>query len=755
MPTSRDDELLTLEDIGSLPFAQSISNSLATSPQNAPGSMILPGAGVRPGMQQGPVLGQPGGQQAAGMSPLKQIAAATGIPEWQLHFGWGQEKAQNIMGMHTQMSQQQQGQQRIQLQQQQVQLQQKQYDLELGGKASEFLYKLTAIPKVWRPYYIDQSIKSLKAAGVQGIDDEFGKQLKKADDEETREMAEFVQWLNKAHNMGLSDQLKAIRSPEIAFKYMEEYRKMKEMDLKQKEFDLFREAEQEPIQTPAQVPPATLPGRPQVGPQAEFKPLTPRAQVNPDVYHAVDEAARKYEIRPALFHAMADSESSYDPSAVSPKGAQGVLQLMPSTQKMYKVADPFNPMQNADAGAKYFSQLLKKYGGNEAIALAAYNAGEQPVDEAGGKIPNYPETQNFVKKVMAKSGRPYPMTVQEAPKEYQGQAVQIDQRIQKAEALIERLEKVPGDMADKKKKWLLQRIEAWRRESQTLKTELKPEGTPEFKEFTATHPEYAQYNNIGQMPQDMRVKAKIEFDEYIRDKEQMKRKVEEGAKLVPNPEMVGEFGVSPTTTVTQLEEMIKQDPSLKQIWRKADDTIEREMANWDVAHRALTKIEPMLRDPKIAKWLGSMMADPEKWMDRTYVSTVKGLPPEAVDAVSRMAGVAAQYRAAYAGLSQTASETENLKPLIPVPGDPGDTALSKVRSLINQVAERSNAKRDYYRKGRYRLGGDYLKPFEPPQPAQAAPAAAPMGPGQQMPAEPPQAKPGGNKLRGYLPGGAK
>ena len=95
---------------------------------------------------------------------------------------------------------------------------------------------------------------------------------------------------------------------------------------------------------------------------------------------------------------MAKTESGFDPAAVSPKGAIGVMQLMPATAKALG-ADANDPQQNIDAGARLLRELLLKYDGDVVKALAAYNAGEPAVDRYQG-VPPYPETQHYVNTVV-------------------------------------------------------------------------------------------------------------------------------------------------------------------------------------------------------------------------------------------------------------------------------------------------------------------------------------------------------------------
>ena len=110
------------------------------------------------------------------------------------------------------------------------------------------------------------------------------------------------------------------------------------------------------------------------------------------------KAANKYNVSVDLLKAVGKAESNFNANAVSRRGAQGVMQLMPSTAASLGVTDSLDPEQNIMGGAKYISTLLKKYDGNTNLALAAYNAGSGNVAKYGG-IPPFKETQSYVAKV--------------------------------------------------------------------------------------------------------------------------------------------------------------------------------------------------------------------------------------------------------------------------------------------------------------------------------------------------------------------
>jgi soluble lytic murein transglycosylase-like protein len=113
----------------------------------------------------------------------------------------------------------------------------------------------------------------------------------------------------------------------------------------------------------------------------------------------VRQAAEKYNLPPELISAVIRAESNFDAQAVSPAGAQGLMQLMPETARELGVEDPFDIEQNIDGGAKYLRNMLDRFGGSLRKALAAYNAGPGTVSKYGGRVP-YPETRQYVQRVL-------------------------------------------------------------------------------------------------------------------------------------------------------------------------------------------------------------------------------------------------------------------------------------------------------------------------------------------------------------------
>jgi len=113
----------------------------------------------------------------------------------------------------------------------------------------------------------------------------------------------------------------------------------------------------------------------------------------------ITQATRRFNVDPLLVKAVIKAESDFDQMAISPKGAQGLMQLMPQTADAMEVSNPFNPEENIFGGTRYLSLLLKRFKQDKTLAIAAYNAGPEAVKTYGG-VPPFPETQSFVAKVL-------------------------------------------------------------------------------------------------------------------------------------------------------------------------------------------------------------------------------------------------------------------------------------------------------------------------------------------------------------------
>jgi soluble lytic murein transglycosylase-like protein len=136
------------------------------------------------------------------------------------------------------------------------------------------------------------------------------------------------------------------------------------------------------------------------GPQPLRRAVAGRIATKPYASQ-IQRAAREAKLDPALVHAVVRVESAYDPGARSPKGALGLMQVMPQTALRYGVSDPARSTEiNLDVGTRYLRDLVDMFGGRLELALAAYNAGEHAVLRHGGRIPPFRETRRYVDAVL-------------------------------------------------------------------------------------------------------------------------------------------------------------------------------------------------------------------------------------------------------------------------------------------------------------------------------------------------------------------
>jgi soluble lytic murein transglycosylase-like protein len=132
------------------------------------------------------------------------------------------------------------------------------------------------------------------------------------------------------------------------------------------------------------------------------RPAAPRDSYEP-FEPLVQQYATRTGIRPDLVRAVIQVESAFNPHATSPKGAMGLMQLMPSTAREYNVRNPFEPKANIEAGIKHLKTLIDRFGSSIELGLAAYNAGPGAVERFNG-IPPYRETRNYVSRILSLAG---------------------------------------------------------------------------------------------------------------------------------------------------------------------------------------------------------------------------------------------------------------------------------------------------------------------------------------------------------------
>lgn len=126
---------------------------------------------------------------------------------------------------------------------------------------------------------------------------------------------------------------------------------------------------------------------------------------NPELDRMILEASARHGVDPRLVYYVIRQESNFKTGARSHKNAQGLMQMIPATAERFGVKDVYDPEQNIEGGTKYLRWLLKRFDGNVKLALAGYNAGEGAVERSGNKVPDYTETRNYVKKIVANYGK--------------------------------------------------------------------------------------------------------------------------------------------------------------------------------------------------------------------------------------------------------------------------------------------------------------------------------------------------------------
>lgn len=137
---------------------------------------------------------------------------------------------------------------------------------------------------------------------------------------------------------------------------------------------------------------------------APIRSTTTRQKAPPEILRLVEEVSLRYDLDPRLITTVISVESNFDHLAVSPKGARGLMQLMPGTARQYGVSNVHDPRENLEGGVAYLRDLTRRYNGNMRLALAAYNAGPEAVERASG-VPNYTETKEYLRRIEARYGQ--------------------------------------------------------------------------------------------------------------------------------------------------------------------------------------------------------------------------------------------------------------------------------------------------------------------------------------------------------------
>ncbi len=146
----------------------------------------------------------------------------------------------------------------------------------------------------------------------------------------------------------------------------------------------------------AEVPASDVVG---IEPEEVFEPLPEPLSPNTPFHDIIRAAAERNGVDADLIHCVIAIESNFNPKAVSPKNARGLMQLLPQTAAQLGVRDVFDPRENVEAGTRYLKDMLARYHNDLTLALAAYNAGPERVEQYGRRVPPYPETLKYVQKI--------------------------------------------------------------------------------------------------------------------------------------------------------------------------------------------------------------------------------------------------------------------------------------------------------------------------------------------------------------------
>lgn len=136
-----------------------------------------------------------------------------------------------------------------------------------------------------------------------------------------------------------------------------------------------------------------------IEPEEVFEPNPPPLTNQTPFHEIIRKASDKYGVDADLIHCIIAVESNFNPKAISKKNARGLMQLMPGTASKLGVKNVFDPLENVQAGTQYLSEMLRRYDNNLALALAAYNAGPERVEQFGRRVPPYPETLLYVRRI--------------------------------------------------------------------------------------------------------------------------------------------------------------------------------------------------------------------------------------------------------------------------------------------------------------------------------------------------------------------
>lgn len=419
--------------------------------------------------------------------------------------------------------------------------------------------------------------------------------------------------------------------------------------------------------------PAT-PGAPTTASTAGTRPGV--AAPSAEYTTAIDEAHSAYPtVRKALIPAIIAGESNWDTKAVSPKGAQGPMQLMPAAQKEMGVTDPFDVTQNVRGGTGYYAKMLERYKGNEALALAAYNWGPGNVDSVKGDLGKMPESvQTYVKTTLqrasggggapAATGQTTTTTGQAPPTggtpQEQAQLTAYNTRIATLEQKIEGATRIGGEEGRG-------RATAWERQRDNLAQERDRLRT-RMLEPTRAAERLEAAKQTGAAAAERQLEARM--NEPIGTVDGRKLNLPASTKW-------------------------KDVPKDQRIIEDASATQEKAFADLNSAAKGVQRMQKYMENPEVRKMIGTFLTAPEASFNRLVGDWISTLSPEQRKFGATLAREVAQLRHDMIGAGQSGIEMESLRPFLPTPADVDPATLSaKLEALYEGILDKHDAYRE-------------------------------------------------------------
>lgn len=415
----------------------------------------------------------------------------------------------------------------------------------------------------------------------------------------------------------------------------------------------------------------------------------------PVIDQALEENSRLFNVRLPLLHGIARHESNYNAEAVSPKGATGVMQLMPGTAKEQGVENAKDPLQNVRGGTRYFAQLLTRYNGNEAQALAAYNWGPGNVDKVGADLAKMPaETQAYVKNVLASaaSGQRGPAGTSQ---QVAGTGAPAPAPSAADHAALTRLNK-----AIQTKTWQVEQYsrfgsEAMNRRADNARSDLQ-----------------ILIQEREKLLETPRAVAKATA---LQPLELAKQKA--GAEVTLEAKMNEPIGTENAIKMNlPAETKWKDVPKGTRVLDRPGEGVSNRLGAYKASHEGITRVIGMLDNPKAISIVGTLLSSEDTAAFRRlageWMSSVT--PAERKFAAALVAEIAG-IRNTISGQAVSAQEAEFLKPMLPSVADPDvATVRAKLEVLQEWIARKHEGERSQLDELGFRTPKALARPAEKP-----------------------------------------